>query len=79
MGVIDAAETDRLLINPLKERIRQLEDLNAKLTAEVDRMRPVVEAAVAYLKYDGNDKGQLITLRARVNSAAFEYEMSKPK
>lgn len=26
-------------------RIRQLEDLNAKLATEVDRMRPVVEAA----------------------------------
>lgn len=69
-----AAEVSRA-----NDRIRQLEKQCAVLAAEVDRQRPVVEAAVAYLKYDGSDKGQLITLRARINSAAFEYITSKPK
>ena len=61
------------------ERIRQLEKQCASLAAEVDRQRPVVEAAVAYLKYEGNDRKELITLRARINSAAFQYQASNPK
>jgi hypothetical protein len=31
-------------------RIRQLEALNATLAAQVDRMRPVIEAAIAYAR-----------------------------
>lgn len=61
------------------ERIRQLEQLNATLSAEIDRSRPIVDAAVAYLKYDGNDRMQLIRLRAAINNAAFNYEAGQPK
>lgn len=54
-------------------RIRQLEDLNAKLAAEIDRMRPVVEAAE---RWAGNDKG---FLRIHLRTAVINYQSSKPK
>jgi hypothetical protein len=40
------AEYDAALMSQALERIRQLETLNKTLAAEIDRQRPVVEAAV---------------------------------
>lgn len=55
-------------------RIKQLEKLNATLAAEVDRMRPVVEAAVEWKKYGlaESDNDELL-------EAISDYEESQPK
>lgn len=54
------------------ERIRQLEELNKVLAAEVDRMRPVVEAAVKAVELNGLMPWSLI-------DAVTTYQASKPK
>lgn len=55
-------------------RIRQLEKLNAALAAEIDRMRPVVEAAVEWKKYSlaESDNDELL-------EAITDYEESQPR
>ena len=68
----EVAERDR--------RIRQLEELNRVLSTEVDRMRPVVEAAqvlIVSLRRHGpaSWSGSEELLERRVG----EYEASKPK
>lgn len=55
-------------------RVKQLEKLNATLAAEIDRMRPVVEAAVEWGRYsygkpDHDELLQVVT----------DYEESQPK
>lgn len=62
------------------ERIRQLEQLNATLAAEVDRMRPVVEAAQVLARslrrhlpesWSGTEEA--------LERVVTTYESSKPK
>lgn len=55
-------------------RIRQLEKLNSQLAAEIDRLRPVVEAAVEWKKYGlaESDNDELL-------DAINDYEESQPK
>lgn len=63
------------------ERIRQLEKLNATLAAEVDRMRPVVEAACKWSdSYDEvADDLPLLTEVTEYYGRKAAYEASKPK
>jgi hypothetical protein len=57
----------------LRERVGQLERLNASLAAQVDRMRPVVEAASQWAR---DDKG---LLRVRLRTAIINYEAEMDK
>lgn len=41
-------DADFIVITEANKRIRQLEKLNATLAAEVDRMRPLVEAVLPW-------------------------------
>jgi len=52
----------------LNERIKALYRLNSELAAQVDRMRPVVDAASQWAR---NDKG---LLRIYLRTAVIEYE-----
>ena len=56
------------------KRIQQLEKLNATLAAEIDRMRPVVEAAIEWKKYGlaESDNDELLKVIS-------DYEKSQPK
>lgn len=56
----------------LAKRIRALENLNAQLAAEIDRMRPVVEAAQAW--YNGTANWS-----ATLAEACAAYEASQPE
>ena len=53
------------------QRIRQLEQLNATLAAEIDRMTPVIEAAWIAMRF-GKGTNEL-------HAALLAYEASKPK
>lgn len=55
------------------KRIRQLERLNAALAAEIDRMRPVVEAAIDMQEHGC---GQC---EAKLDEAVITYKASEPK
>ena len=61
------------------ERIRQLEQLNATLAAEIDRMRPVVEAVLAYTDSRRDPTKDRIALLHKIQYLAEHYEASRPK
>lgn len=61
-------------VQEYETRIRQLEKLNATLAAEIDRMRPVVEAAVEWKKY-----GLAESNNDELLDAINDYEESQPK
>lgn len=63
----------------LRERVRQLERLNATLATQVDRMRPVIDTAITWRRE------QLHRGRRYVDSAplesmvdAYEHQMARP-
>lgn len=60
------------------ERIRQLEQLNSTLAAEIDKMRPIVEAAQYW---NGCDYGSHQESRAamRLSEVVNTYEAGKLK
>lgn len=62
------------LYNDAIKRIQQLEKLNATLAAEIDRLRPVVEAAIEWKKYGlaESDNEELL-------EAISDYEESQPR
>lgn len=71
---MDLSAHQREWLEQRDERISQLEQLNATLAAEVDRMRPVIEAAHHWAS--GNppvDRYQKLLWALRT------YESSKPK
>lgn len=53
-------------------RIRALERMNATLAAEVDRMRPVVEAAIIHLR--NPDKVEVVKRDRELWTAVIAYQ-----
>lgn len=64
-------------INDLNLRISQLERLNATLAAEIDRMRPIVDAVLAYTDSRRDPTKDRIALLHRVQVMAERYEAAK--
>lgn len=62
----------------MKYRIRQLEKQCASLAAEVDKMRPVVEAAVLWANTNYRNEEADAMLNA-LSDACDEYQASKSK
>jgi hypothetical protein len=59
-------------------RIRQLERLNATLSAEIDLMRPVVEAAQGLVHLDALfHAGELSKVSLKLNNTVAAYEAAK--
>lgn len=75
---MDLSAHQREWLDSANERIRQLEQLNATLAAEIDRMRPVVEAAVGVANdtLPGLATGRWVNLR---NQVRRYHELSKSK
>lgn len=61
------------LYNDAIRRIQQLEELNTTLAGEIDRMRPVVEAAIDMQEHGC---GQC---EAKLDEAVAIYKASQPK
>lgn len=60
------------------QRIKQLERLNATLSAEIDRMRPVVEAAQGLVYLDVLfHAGELSKVSLKLDNAVAAYEAAK--
>lgn len=83
MGV--TTDTDVLSISDRQreaerdERIRQLEKLNASLAAEVERMRPVVEAAIKWNETNYRDMKECELALDAIGNACDDYQVSNPK
>ncbi len=60
-------------------RTRQLERLNATLSAEIDRMRPVVDAAIKWNKTNYRDTQEIEFALDALGEACDDYEESQPK
>lgn len=64
----------------LERRIEQLEKLNATLAAEVDRMRPVVEAVQRWRHgWEGRKPSAAYQINVATAKAVDAYEASTPK
>lgn len=61
------------------ERIRQLQQLNATLTAEINRMRPVVDAAIKWNETNYRDTKEIEFALDALGEACDDYEASKSK
>ena len=79
-GIVDISEVERSTaqqradeIYKPQERIRQLEQLNATLAAEIDRMRPVIEAMQRLQIFDNG------VSRDQIAEALTDYEASRPR
>ena len=69
----------RTRFNAANERIRQLERLNASLAAEVDRARPLIEAAVKWNETNYRDTQEIEFALDALGEACDEYQASQPK
>lgn len=83
-GGYDQVLSQRLLENNtpssvLHERIRQLEKQCAVLATEVDRMRPVVEAAVKWNETNYRDTEEIEFALDALGEACDDYQASNPK
>lgn len=65
-------------IESRNERIRQLEQLNATLAAEIDLMRPVITAVHGYCQSDKRGWDQRATLWV-IRQAYMAYETAKER
>lgn len=71
----------RTRFNNANDRIRQLEELNKVLAAEVDAQRPLVDAACKWSDDydDGADDDLLLTEVTEYYGRKAAYQASKPK
>lgn len=71
MSTISEAEYER--------RIAALEKLNATLAAEIDRQRPVVQAAVEWRQYGYERKAEFTVGISPLLKAIDIYDVGKPR
>lgn len=72
--------TDLKEVAERDERIRQLEKLNATLSAEVGRMRPVVDAALTWNRTNYRDLKECELALDAIGNACDAYEQAgQPK
>lgn len=57
-----------------EQRIRALERINATLAAEIDRMRPIVDAVLAYTDSRRDPTKDRIALLHKIQYVAEHYE-----
>lgn len=66
--------TDDLTIESCLKRIAQLDHLNGILAAEIDRMRPVVEAALTWYDLKPDDGPSVrATIEVQLREAVEKY------
>lgn len=63
----------------LSERVRALEKLNSQLAAEIDRQRPVVEAAIFWSRDNYREIDMRIIAENKLRDMVDAYEASAPK